>query len=221
MAPPATGSSLGQGGGDVKPGAIRLVAGLGNPGREYENTRHNIGFLVLDRLAGRLGLGAFAFSNNWQALWARGADGCLFVKPQTFMNLSGRAVAGVARYYKIPPAEILVVFDDLALPLGRLRLRPQGSAGGHNGLQSVLEFFDTAEVPRLRIGIGAAGGGRGMVGHVLGKFRPDEQPAVAEAVERACEAIECARAEGLEAAMNRFNRTDAPPKSPPPPTSPP
>ena len=189
--------------------AARLIVGLGNPGREYENTRHNIGFLVIDRLAARLGLGSFAFSNSWQALWTRDAGGAVFVKPQTFMNASGRAVGAVARYYKIPPEEILVVYDDLALPLGRLRLRPRGSAGGHNGLQSILETFGTQEVPRLRIGIGGAGGGRAMVGYVLGKFRPEEAQSVAEAVERASEAIEIVRQDGLESAMNVFNRVDS------------
>jgi PTH1 family peptidyl-tRNA hydrolase len=189
------------GAGKAAHAAARLIVGLGNPGREYENTRHNIGFLVIDRLATRLGLGAFAFSNHWQALWTRDAGGAVFVKPQTFMNASGRAVGAVARYYKIPAAEILVVYDDLALPLGRLRLRPQGSAGGHNGLQ-------TLEVPRLRIGIGGSSGGRAMVGHVLGKFRPDEAPAVGDAVERASETVEIVRRDGLESAMNLFNRPD-------------
>ncbi len=193
--------------------AIKLVAGLGNPGREYEGTRHNVGFMVLDRLAGRLDLGAFAFSNSWQTLWVRGSDGCLFLKPQTFMNASGRAVAAVARFYKIAPAETLIVYDDLALPLGRLRLRPHGSAGGHNGLDSILATFNTAEVPRLRVGIGANdAAGRSMVGFVLGRFSPEERPALEAGIERAADAVEEARARGFEAAMNLFNRAETPPK---------
>lgn len=188
----------------------RLIVGLGNPGREYEGTRHNVGFAVLDRLAERRGLPAWAFKNDWTTLWTRGEDGSLLLKPQTFMNQSGRAAAAVARFFKIAPAETLVIYDELALPLGRLRLRPDGSAGGHNGMQSVIEKLGTPAVPRLRVGIGAArGGGAGMVGYVLGKFRPDEREDVALAVERAADAVEHARLHGLEAAMNLFNRPES------------
>lgn len=184
---------------------IRLVAGLGNPGREYEHTRHNAGFLVIDRLAVRLGL-KLSFSGQWQTLWARTGDGCAFLKPQTFMNLSGRAVRACAQFYKVAAAETLIVYDDLALPLGQLRLRKEGSSGGQNGMESVLNQFGTAAVPRLRVGIGAATGHRSMVDHVLGTFTAAERAELDLAVERAADAVEHARRHGVEAAMNLFNR---------------
>jgi PTH1 family peptidyl-tRNA hydrolase len=183
---------------------IRLVAGLGNPGREYENTRHNAGFLVIDRLAARLGL-TLQFSHAWQTLYGRAADGCMYLKPMTFMNLSGRSVQSVAQFYKVDAAETLIVFDDLALPLGQLRLRREGSAGGQNGMQSVIEHLGTAAVPRLRVGIGAAAKGDN-VDHVLGKFTPGELAPLAAAIERAADAVVHTREHGLESAMNLFNR---------------
>ncbi len=183
---------------------IRLVAGLGNPGREYENTRHNVGFLVIDALAARSGL-AMAFSNSWQALWGKAANGCCYVKPMTYMNRSGRTVGAMGKFYKFEPAQTLIIYDDLALPLGRLRIRHEGSAGGHNGMQSVIEHLGTPAVPRLRVGIGAVGGG-GMVDYVLGQFKASERAALDDAVDRAAQAVDCACLEGVAAAMNKFNR---------------
>ena len=197
---------------------IRLVAGLGNPGREYENTRHNVGFMVLDRLAARLGLN-LSFSKDWQSLWARTADGCAFLKPQTFMNLSGRAVRAYGQFYKLAAAEMLVIYDDLALPLGQLRLRKEGSAGGQNGMDSIINLLGTSAVPRLRVGIGATGQHRSMVDHVLGTFTSAERPELDLAIERAADAVEHARSHGVEAAMNLFNRSsdqEAIPKKPAP-----
>ena len=186
---------------------IRLVAGLGNPGREYENTRHNVGFFVIDALAARSGL-AMAFSHSWQALWGKAADGCCYVKPMTYMNHSGRTVSAMGKFYKFEPAQTLIIYDDLALPLGRLRIRHEGSAGGHNGMQSVIEHLGTPAVPRLRVGIGAVGGGS-MVDYVLGQFKASERAAVEDAVDRAAQAVDCARLEGVAAAMNKFNRPPA------------
>lgn len=183
---------------------LRLVAGLGNPGREYENTRHNVGFLVIDALAARSGL-ALAFSNSWQALWSKAADGCCYVKPMTYMNHSGRTVGAMSKFYKLEPAQTLIVYDDLALPMGRLRIRCEGSAGGHNGMQSVIDHLGTPAVPRLRVGIGAAGGAS-MVDYVLGQFKASERAALDEAVDFAAQAVDCARREGVTAAMNKFNR---------------
>ena len=185
---------------------IRLVAGLGNPGREYENTRHNAGFMVLDRLAARLGLN-LSFSKDWQSLWGRTADGCAFLKPQTFMNLSGRAVRAYSQFYKLAAAEILVVYDDLALPLGQLRLRKDGSSGGQNGMESIINQLGTSAVPRLRVGIGATGQHRSRVDHVLGTFTGSERQELDLAIERAADAVEHARSHGVEAAMNLFNRS--------------
>ena len=181
---------------------IRLVAGLGNPGREYQRTRHNIGFMVLDRLAVDAQL-PWEFSAKWNAGWAK--SDVILVKPATFMNRSGEAVAAIANYYKIAAEEVLVVLDDFALPLGRLRLRAQGSSGGHNGLESVFEHFGTESVPRLRIGIGAAPA-QGATDYVLGRFFEEEQPLLDATIRRASDAVKCAIDKGLIAAMNLFNQ---------------
>ena len=181
--------------------SFRLIVGLGNPGREYEQTRHNVGFMVLDKLAARSGA-PWRTEKKWKAQVAD-CEGVVCCKPASFMNLSGNPVHGVAHFFKVPPAETLVVYDDLALPLGKLRFRPDGSAGGHNGMQSVIEHLGTTEIPRLRIGIGAAEGG--MVSHVLGRFAPEERPELEAALERAADAIAFAQNRGLQAAMNQFN----------------
>ncbi|XHR28689.1 MAG: aminoacyl-tRNA hydrolase [Chthoniobacteraceae bacterium] len=181
---------------------FRLIVGLGNPGREYERTRHNVGFMVLDKLAARSGAN-WRVEKDWKAEVAA-AEGVVYCKPSSFMNLSGGPVNAVARFYKTGPAETLVVYDDLALPLGKLRLRTGGSAGGHNGMASVIERLGTPAVPRLRIGIGAAVPGS-MVGHVLGRFSPEEAPELEAALDRAVSAIEIAQNNGLPAAMNQFN----------------
>ncbi|MEP6956242.1 MAG: aminoacyl-tRNA hydrolase [Chthoniobacterales bacterium] len=173
---------------------MRLVAGLGNPGAEYQRTRHNIGFVVLDRLAADWGL-RWERSAKWEALWAKG-DGVLLVKPLTFMNQSG---------YAIPAEETFVVLDDIALELGRLRLRLKGSSGGQNGLESVLMHFGTDAVPRLRVGIGAPPSA-GAVDYVLGRFFEEELPVVEKTVVRAAEAVKCAIDNGVLSAMNTFNK---------------
>lgn len=183
---------------------FRLLVGLGNPGREYAATRHNVGFMILDLLAQKSGA-PFRREAKWNAEIATGAGGVLLCKPQSFMNLSGAPVAAVSRFYKIAPAETLAILDDVALPLGKLRLRASGSAGGHNGLQSLLDHLGGGgDLPRLRVGIGAAPG-RAMTSHVLGRFTREEEAALAESLARAVEAIDFAQAHGLAAAMNRFN----------------
>lgn len=182
--------------------SIRLIAGLGNPGREYQRTRHNVGFMVLDRLAADARL-AWDYSAKWGVAWAK--SDAFLVKPASFMNRSGEPLAAMANFYKIAPEEILVVLDDLALPLGRLRLRTQGSSGGHNGLDSIFEHFGTEAVPRLRVGIGAAPS-QGAVDYVLGRFFEEEKPLVDEAINRAAEAAKCAIDKGVIAAMNLFNQ---------------
>jgi PTH1 family peptidyl-tRNA hydrolase len=181
---------------------IRLVAGLGNPGREYQRTRHNVGFMVLDRLAADWQL-PWEYSEKWRVAWAK--HDVILVKPATFMNRSGEALAAIAGFYKITASEILLVVDDLALSLGRLRLRSKGSSGGHNGLESVFEHFGTDLVPRLRVGIGAAPS-RGAVDYVLGRFFEEEKPLVDEAINRAAAAAKCAIDKGVIAAMNLFNK---------------
>lgn len=182
------------------------MAGLGNPGREYERTRHNIGFLVLDALAKRRGF-SLQLEKKWRAEVAADA-GIIFCKPLTFMNLSGESITSLAAFYKILPRQMLIILDDVALPLGQLRMRLTGSAGGHNGLQSIVNHLGTTEVPRLRIGIGAAAG-EGLTDHVLGRFERDEWPLVEKTVSRAADAIELAQTSGAETAMNIFNQTKA------------
>lgn len=181
---------------------FQLIVGLGNPGRDYADTRHNAGFMILDRLASKAGA-AWRTEKSWQADIAR-TGATWLCKPQTYMNLSGEAVAAVAAFYKIPHDSILIVLDDMALPLGKLRLRPSGSAGGHNGLQSVIDHLGTNAIARLRVGIGSAQPGE-ATGHVLGRFRDDEQAALRDALDRAIATIDSAQANGLPATMNTFN----------------
>lgn len=182
---------------------FRLVAGLGNPGHEYAGTRHNVGFLVADELARRSACG-FSFDTKWNSEVAN-CGGRIIMKPQTFMNLSGEAVAGYSRYFKLNREEIMIILDDASLPLGTLRLRRSGTAGGHNGLESILVHLGSEAVPRLRVGIGAPGG-KALHDHVLGKFEPAELPALQDAVSKAADAFEYSNAHGLEAAMNQFNQ---------------
>jgi PTH1 family peptidyl-tRNA hydrolase len=186
---------------------VKLVVGLGNPGRQYAGTRHNVGFDVLDALAERHRLGwesapAAALIAKWRAA------SVLLAKPLTFMNLSGYAVGELLRFYKIDLSDLFVIVDDVNLELGRLRARPSGSAGGHNGLKSVIAAFGTEEFARLRVGVGRGDARRDLADHVLAKFDPEERTTVAEAVGRAADAAELFVAEGIGPVMNRFNRKE-------------
>ena len=185
---------------------LSLIAGLGNPGPQYAANRHNIGFRCLDRLAAAHGL---TFDRRQKrALTARGVIAgreVLLVKPQTFMNESGRAVVPLARFYKVPPARLLVVYDDLDLPPGTLRLRPSGGSGGHRGMRSIIAQLGSQEFPRLRIGIGRPPGRMDPAAYVLQDFAPEEWPLMEETLARAIAAIEVWLTEGLHAAMSRYN----------------
>jgi PTH1 family peptidyl-tRNA hydrolase len=187
---------------DAAPG-LRLVIGLGNPGSEYDGTRHNIGFEVADLLARERGL-RWERVGKLRAKLAVGAD-AIFAKPITYMNLSGEAAARIVRREGIAPRELLAVYDDVSLPLGRLRFRESGSAGGHNGMRSLIERLGTDGFPRLRIGIGAAGQGE-MIDHVLGRFSPEESESVEKVLAIAAEGVNCALSAGLSTAMNRYNQ---------------
>jgi PTH1 family peptidyl-tRNA hydrolase len=187
------------------PPQIRLIAGLGNPGSEYAATRHNVGFMVVDQLAAQCG-STWERSTKWDALSAKCGD-VLLVKPLSFMNRSGHPVFTIAQFYKIVPQEILVVLDDLALTLGRLRLRISGGPGGHNGLESIIMQFGTEEIPRLRIGIGAAPP-EGAVDYVLSRFFEEEKSLIRSTINRAVEAVKCAIDNGVVSAMNTFNKTE-------------
>lgn len=183
-------------------GHIRLVAGLGNPGTEYVATRHNIGFMVVDQFAAQFG-STWERSGKWDALSTK-CGPVLLIKPLSFMNRSGYPLFAVAQFYKIAPQQILIVLDDFALPLGRLRLRARGGSGGHNGLESIIVQFGTEEIPRLRIGIGAAPR-EGSVDYVLSRFFEEEKPLVRSTIDGAVEAVKCAVDNGLVSAMNNFN----------------
>jgi peptidyl-tRNA hydrolase, PTH1 family len=188
---------------------VKLVAGLGNPGRNYQGTRHNVGFAVADELARRRDvLFEHGRANALTAKVGIGADALLIVKPLTMMNLSGEAVGGLAHFYKIDPSDIIAVADDVNLPLGRLRLRGSGSAGGHNGFRSIIARLGSDRFPRLRVGVGRGDPRRDLADHVLARFDPDEASEVERAIARAADAVDTFIAEGIEAAMNRFNRAD-------------
>ena len=191
----------------------KLVVGLGNPGREYDGTRHNIGFAALDGLADKLGC-SFRNKSRFSAQVAEAGVGTgdagkvTLAKPRTFMNRSGSAVQALLVWLKIEPGQLLVVVDDADLPLGQIRLRPSGRSGGHNGLRSIIETLGgNEEFARLRIGIGrTAPLGTDITGHVLGRFASAERKVAEEAVATAVEAMECCLRDGLAEAMNRFNR---------------
>ena len=187
---------------------MRLIVGLGNPGREYRDTRHNVGFMVVDESARRHNLTlAMAPSQVPDAFVGKkyGEPSFMLAKPLTFMNNSGEAVAALARYYDVAFGDLLVVVDEVALPFGRLRARARGSAGGHNGLKSVIARLGTTEFPRLRLGVGRGDARRDLADHVLSKFEADEQSALGEFIARAADAAEMFAVEGIEKVMNTYN----------------
>lgn len=183
-----------------------LIAGLGNPGRKYAGTRHNLGYEVLEELGSRHGI-APRRSKFRGALGEGSIAGrrVALLRPSTYMNLSGESVAPALRYYGLPLTHLLVICDDVHLPSGQVRLRRSGSAGGHNGLISIIQHLDSESFPRLRIGIGEPPPGVDQVRYVLMPFRREELAGVREAIDLAADAVETWLAEGIEAAMNRFN----------------
>jgi len=184
---------------------MRLVVGLGNPGREYARTRHNVGFLAVDELVGRLA--GVSGRSRFRALVSegvRGTEKIVTIKPQTFMNLSGTSVREAIHWYKLDLEDVLIVVDDMDLPLGQIRLRPDGSAGGHNGLKSIFSELGTTTVPRLRVGIGRGGGS--STAHVLSRFNESEATELPEIVERAVDATERWIDVGIITAMNEINQ---------------
>ena len=190
------------------PVPLALIVGLGNPGPEYASHRHNIGFQVVQALAGAHGL-SFARQKKAQARVAEGQIGerrVLLAQPQTFMNLSGRTVRRLSRDREIPPEHILAVCDDLDLPLGRLRIRPGGGSGGHKGLRSIIDALGSQDFARLRVGIDRPVGGLDPAEYVLLPFAGEDKTLLAETIDRAVEAVECWLADGIVAAMDRFNR---------------
>jgi peptidyl-tRNA hydrolase, PTH1 family len=186
---------------------VKIIVGLGNPGAKYRGTRHNIGFAVLDELASRRQVEFESAPADALIAKVRGADGALFAKPMTVMNLSGEAVGALLRYYKIDAADLLVIVDDVDLPLGKLRARARGSAGGHNGLKSIAAHLGD-EYSRLRIGVGRGDPRRDLADHVLTKFDADEHAEVERVTLRAADAAEMFITSGIAAVMNGFNGGD-------------
>ena len=188
---------------------LHLIVGLGNPGADYAKTRHNAGFLLVEKLAERWRAN-WALEKKFRARIAKAGAGdrrAVLCEPQTFMNLSGEAVAAVVQFYQIATAQLLVVVDDADLPLGQVRLRERGSSGGHHGLESIEKHLGTREFARLRIGIGRADGAREITNFVLGKFGPDEMKLAEKVLMAAGDQAECWLTAGVQKAMNQFNGT--------------
>ncbi|WP_026487068.1 aminoacyl-tRNA hydrolase [Caldanaerobius polysaccharolyticus] len=183
-----------------------LIVGLGNPGSQYQGTRHNVGFDVVDRLSER-------WSVEIKHIRYKGivGEGCfngekvILLKPSTYMNESGRSVVDAVRDMSLPLCRLIVVYDDVDLDVGRIRVRAKGSAGGHNGMKSIIYHLGSEEFPRVRVGIGMPSGDKDMVGHVLGRFSDEERKIVDCAVDRACDAIETIISDSVYQAMNKFN----------------
>jgi PTH1 family peptidyl-tRNA hydrolase len=192
--------------------AVRhLIVGLGNPGPEYAGTRHNVGFMVVELLSQRHRIPIKTAQHGARVgVGVIGDEHVALVKPLTFMNLSGRAVAPLMNRHGLAPGDLLVIYDDADLPVGKIRLRARGSAGGHGGLKSIIGALGSSEFPRVRIGIGRSSGGD-MIEHVLTRFGPQEREPIGRAIERAADAVEYMLAHGTEAAMNRFNAPEAEP----------
>jgi len=187
---------------------VKLIVGLGNPGPEYRDTRHNVGFRVVDEIARRHQLTwAMAPSQVPDAFVVKkfGVVPLLLAKPLTFMNLSGRAVQALADYYRIAPSDLLVVFDEVDLPFGKIRVRAAGSAGTHNGVKSIVGSLGTTEFPRIRVGIGRGDKRRDLADHVLSKFEPAEWDQLESVIARAADAAEMFAADGIVEVMNAYN----------------
>ncbi len=185
---------------------MKIVVGLGNHGNEYSDTRHNVGFMAIDELARKWGIHSWKKRNQALVAEYRGEESVVLIKPQTYMNLSGIAVGELARWYKVSVEDIVVIFDDMDLPIGRLRLRTKGSSGGHKGIESMLTQLHKDTFARIRIGIDRPPTGWQVVDYVLSRFTKEEQPRLAEAVVRAADAAESIVTQGMTKAMNVYNK---------------
>lgn len=184
---------------------MKAILGLGNPGNEYEKTRHNIGFEVVDYLVNKGTDGKYSLKFRGAiAVWMVDGEKVFLVKPMTFMNLSGACVSELVKFYQIEPADVLVICDDVSLPFGKLRLRAEGGHGGHNGLKDIQAKMGTPNYPRLRVGVGEKKG-NDLSSHVLGRFAPDEMKELGSVVDEAAQAADCWVREGIQVCMNRFN----------------
>lgn len=187
---------------------MKIIAGLGNPGSEYAATKHNVGFMLIDALADKLNVSASEWQEKNDALIAKvriGAESVLLVKPLTYMNESGRAIAPLMNFYKLDAADLIVVHDDMDIPTGTIRLRKKGSAGGHNGIKSILAHVGDENFSRVRIGIGRPLPKWTVVNHVLAPFTAEDAPKIKAAIEYLLPAVECIVTDGIDVAMNKFN----------------
>lgn len=186
---------------------MKIIIGLGNPTREYQATRHNIGFDAITRLCDDYSIRLD--SREHKALCGRGCiagEKVILAQPQTYMNLSGESVRELVDYYKLTNEDIIVIYDDIHLAVGQLRVRKKGSAGGHNGIKNIIAQLGTEEFMRIRVGVGEKPEKWDLVDYVLGRFPKEEEPVIREALERVSKACECIIADGIEAAMNRYNQ---------------
>ena len=185
-----------------------IIAGLGNPTKEYEGTRHNVGFDVIDRLSERYNIDVTM--EKHRGLIGKGmiaGQKVILVKPQTYMNLSGESIRSVIDYYKVDPEkELIVIYDDISLGVGQLRIRAKGSAGGHNGIKNIIQELGTQKFVRIKVGVGAKPQGWDLADYVLGRFGSEDRKLVDEAQDRACKAVELILSDGPDAAMNEFNK---------------
>ncbi len=193
-----------------------LIAGLGNPDKKYARTRHNIGFEAIEFLKDQIGAGVE--KNKFHSMIMQGKIGgepCILCRPLTYMNQSGIAIREIADFYKIAPEDIIVIYDDVALPIGALRVRANGSAGGHNGMKSIIAHLGTQDFPRIRIGVGEKPAQWDLADYVLGQFTDEELPAMREACDKAGKAVQLIVKQGVATAMNRYNQKPAKPKKEP------
>jgi len=186
---------------------VKMVVGLGNPGQEYSATRHNVGFMVIDELARRWNVSSWRSKFNAEVAEQRSDSGpILLVKPQTYMNLSGEAVGALVRWHKVPVEDIIVIYDDMDIEVGRLRLRAKGSSGGHRGIESLLAHLGQEKFARARVGVGRPPAGWTVNNYVLSRFTAEEAPLIKTAIERTAEAVECFIAHGITKAMNSYSK---------------
>lgn len=185
---------------------MKIIVGLGNPTREYEGTRHNIGFSVIYSISDEYNIRVD--TKKHKALIGKGmieGEKVILAMPMTYMNLSGESVREIMDYYKCTPEDIIVVYDDISLDVGKLRIRAKGSAGGHNGIKNIIQHLGTDVFPRVKVGVGEKPKGMDLADYVLGHFSKDEQPLIRESVERAKDAVSCMLSEGIASAMNKYN----------------
>ena len=185
---------------------MKMIVGLGNPGNEYAGTRHNVGWMLVDALAEHLGINEWRSREKGMVAEGRiGSEKILLVKPLTYMNNSGECVGPLMRWYKLEPEDIMAAHDDMDIPIGTIRIRKKGSAGGHNGIKSLLSHIGSEYFGRVRIGIGRPQPGWSVINHVLAKFNDQEQEKIGDAIKQLIPAVECMVLEGPDMAMNKFN----------------